>query len=161
MPTVRASRTLAASPSDVWAVVGDPHHLPRWWPRVERVEAVQDGEFTEVLRSDRGNVVRADFSLAEVQEGRRVVWAQQIEGTPFARVLDSAQTAIELEPVAAGGGTHAVDGAPADGEVHTEVSIELRQGLRGLFPKMGAWLVRRAGARTLEQALDGLERIFG
>lgn len=146
MPTVRRSRTLAASPAEVWAVVADPHHLPRWWPRVERVEAVTDGEFTEVMRSQRGNVVRADFRLVQADDGHRLVFSQQIEGTPFARVLVSAETEINLLPAEAG---------------KTEISIELRQGLRGVFPRMGGWLVRRAGAATLGEALDGLERIFG
>ena len=40
MPTARRSRTVAAPPERVWGTVGDPYHLPRWWPRVTRVEAV-------------------------------------------------------------------------------------------------------------------------
>ena len=53
MPLTRRSRRLGARPDDVWRVVGDPQHLPRWWPRVQRVEA-DDGEaFTQVLMSDR------------------------------------------------------------------------------------------------------------
>ena len=42
---------------DVWAVVGDPHHLPRWWPLTERVEAVDPQAWTSVLRSTRSNGV--------------------------------------------------------------------------------------------------------
>jgi uncharacterized protein YndB with AHSA1/START domain len=174
MPSVRRSRTLAASPEQVWKVVADPHHLPRWWPRVERVEAVEAEEFTELMRSRKGKAVRADFRLLEREDGRRLVWGQLIEGTPFARVLASAETEIELAPAAIAGAAeaHAAGtaeaGAPVGDGTATEVSIELRQVLRGVFPNrtlsvpwLGAWLVRKAARATVEEALDGLERIVG
>lgn len=59
------SRTLRASPDEVWAVVGDPHHMPRWWPRVLRVECVEDDGFTQVLTTDKGRPVRADFRVLD------------------------------------------------------------------------------------------------
>ena len=40
MPKVVRRRSLAASAPDVWRVVADPEHLPRWWPRTSRVENV-------------------------------------------------------------------------------------------------------------------------
>jgi len=40
MPKTRASRTLPAQRERVWEVVADPHSLPRWWPRTQRVEDV-------------------------------------------------------------------------------------------------------------------------
>ena len=43
----------------------------------------------------------------------------------------------------------------------TEVTIELRQSLSGFFPRFGGFMVRRAAAGTLDEALDGLERISG
>lgn len=149
MPAVRRTRTVAATPQELWTVVGDPHHLPRWWPRVERVEGVDDDAFTEVLRSSRGSVVRADFRLLSREDGHRVVWAQEIDGTPFARVLSSAQTEIELTP------------DPNELQRATEVAIELRQSLRGVLVRLGTVLVRRAASSTLEEALDNLERIVG
>jgi hypothetical protein len=39
------------------------------------------------------------------------------------------------------------------------VTLELRQQLTGVFPRFGAYMVRRAAAATLDEALDGLERI--
>ncbi len=72
-------------------------------------------------------------------------WSQQIEDTPFARLLSSAETELRLQP---------------DGRA-TNVTIELRQDLHGLFPNLGASRVRRAARATLEEALDGLERIVG
>jgi uncharacterized protein YndB with AHSA1/START domain len=167
VPTVTRSRTIDASPEDLWEVLGDPHHLPRWWPRVNRVEAVtfasagQLDAFTEVLMGPSGKIVRADFKLLEQLDRRRIVWTQQVEGTPFARVLRSAETEIAL--AAAQGGVR-----PA-----TEVTIELRQDLQGFahksgggswigaFSRFGSPLVRRAAHATIDEALDGLERIVG
>ena len=56
---------------ELWEMIRDPHHLPRWWPRVSRVEDV-DGE--RVHRGDetaKGKFVRADFELVEVDERTR------------------------------------------------------------------------------------------
>jgi uncharacterized protein YndB with AHSA1/START domain len=170
---VRRTRTLAATPQELWEVIGDPHHLPRWWPRVSRVEGVDEDAFTEVLVSQKGKVVRADFQRIEEQPQRRVVWAQQIEGTPFARVLKCAETEIVLlsrESSPRGAGTDEPLGdAVTAGGAGTDVTIELRQSLRGfewgaawgVFARGGGPLVRRAAAATIEEALDGLERIVG
>jgi uncharacterized protein YndB with AHSA1/START domain len=158
MPTAHRTRTIAASPRELWDVLGDPHHLPRWWPRVNRVEAVTlkgTGEadaFTEVLISDKGKTVRADFKLLDIVESRRVVWAQQVENTPFARVLRSAETEISIVEV----GAESTGGSPA-----STVTIELRQSLQGFLARLGGRLVRRAANSTIEEALDGLERIVG
>jgi uncharacterized protein YndB with AHSA1/START domain len=145
MPTTRRSRRIAAPAENVWEVVCDPHHLARWWPRVTRVEAVSEGSFTEVLTTDRGRALRADFRLVASEPGRRICWAQELEGTPFARVLRSSETAVELRPE----------------EGSTEVTIELRQSLNGFFSRFGGFLVRRAARSTLDEALDGLVRIVG
>jgi uncharacterized protein YndB with AHSA1/START domain len=147
MPSVRRSRTIAAPLQALWEVVVDPHHLPRWWPRVERVEDVDGDAFTELMRTAKGKAVRADFRLVRADEHEHeLTWEQQLEGTPFARVLSSSETHVALTPDAAG---------------RTTVTIELRQGLSGFFPRFGGFMVRRAAAATLEEALDGLERIGG
>jgi uncharacterized protein YndB with AHSA1/START domain len=136
--------------------VRDPHHLPRWWPRVTRVEDVHDGAFTEVMKTRKGKVVRADFDVVRVNDDERLVtWAQRVEGTPFERVLSSAETDVRLVPL----------------EDATEVTLELRQTLakvstrRGVLsafaPRIGGRMVRRAAEGTLEEALAGLERISG
>jgi uncharacterized protein YndB with AHSA1/START domain len=172
MLTVQRSRTIAASPEDLWGVLGDPHHLPRWWPRVSRVEAVEEDAFTEVLTGPSGKIVRADFKLLEQVDRQRIVWSQQVENTPFARVLRSAETEITL---AGASGEHAAVGLAEGHGQHpsaTEVTIELRQELQGFAPRQGSgWfgglsrfgspLVRRAARSTIDEALDGLERIMG
>ncbi len=150
MHTTRRSRRIGVPLEELWALVSDPHHLPRWWPRVERVEGVEADVFTEVLKTAKGKLVRADFTVAELdQVTGRLTWSQQMEGSPFARLLASAETGVEL--VAAGEGT--------------EVTLELRQTPAGaragswFFPRLGGHMMRRAAAATLEEALDGLERI--
>jgi uncharacterized protein YndB with AHSA1/START domain len=173
MPTARRSRTIAAPAQELWDVISDPHHLPRWWPRVTRVEDVEDGAFTEVMRTRKGKLVRADFRVAARDEAERtLVWEQLLEGTPFARVLRSAETQVWLEP-AQGGAPSLRDGAKAGEQPHaaTFVSIELRQEMAGysqssgLFTgfsaRFGSPMVRRAARATLDEALDGLERIGG
>jgi uncharacterized protein YndB with AHSA1/START domain len=146
VPTARRSRLIAAPAQELWEVIADPHHLPRWWPRVARVEDVDGNAFTEVMKTARGKVVRADFELIAADERTRTLtWRQRLADTPFARLLSSAETLVSLE--AAGEGTH--------------VTIELRQTLTGFLPRLGSYMVRRAAATTIEEALDGLERISG
>lgn len=146
MPTASRSRTIAAPVEELWDVIGDPHHLPRWWPRVNRVEDVDGDAFTEVMTTAKGKVVRADFRLVHVDEGaRRLRWEQRVQGTPFANLLKSATTEVHLTPAGAA----------------TEVTIELRQTLNGIFSRVGAYMVNRAAAQTIEDALDGLARISG
>ena len=159
MPNARRSRTIAAPPERLWDLVSDPYHLPRWWPRVTRVEDVREGAFTEVMKTRRGKTVRADFDLVLADEGTRTVrWDQRIEGTPFAAVLSSSETELRLQP--------------ADPPESTEVTIELRQEVSDArsgprptrtFGRIGfTWgerLVRRAASATLDEALEGLERI--
>ena len=79
MATVRRTRLLADPPDAVWRTVGDLYQLPRWWPKVLRVEAVADGRFTEVLQTERGRDVRADW-VAHRDGARRA-----LAGEPGAR----------------------------------------------------------------------------
>jgi uncharacterized protein YndB with AHSA1/START domain len=146
VPTAHRSRTIAAPVEELWEVIGDPHHLPRWWPRVTRVEDVEGNAFTEVMRTAKGKLVRADFQLVETDEGARsLTWQQRLEGTPFGRLLSSAETRVSLAQAPEG----------------TSVTIELRQTLTGFFPRFGGFMVRRAAVATIDEALDGLERISG
>src|SRR4051794_28376052 len=65
MPSVTRSRTVAAPVEQVWALVSDPFHLPRWWPATARVEDVEDDAWTSVLKTPGGKSVRADFTRVE------------------------------------------------------------------------------------------------
>jgi uncharacterized protein YndB with AHSA1/START domain len=151
MARQRRSRTIAADPKKVWTVVEDPHHLPRWWPGVTRVEGIEDDHFTEVYISKRGRAVRMDFHVLgseppgtdAVYAGRRM-WEQELAGTPFERVLSESVTEIVLEEVDGG----------------TRVTIEQRQKLRG-YSRTGGFMVKRAAAAKLDEALEGLSRAVG
>lgn len=142
MTKTRRSRTLVYEPAAVWAVVGDPYNLPRWWPRVERVEQVTPGQFTEVLRSDRGRAIRADHRLTEIEDGTTITWVQEVEGTPFARVMSASSTTVTLSPGKGGG---------------TAVRLERRQQMRGMS-RFGGFMIRRATGTVLDEAMNGLEQ---
>jgi uncharacterized protein YndB with AHSA1/START domain len=144
MPTARRSRTLAAPPERVWEIVADPHHLPRWWPRVTRVEAVTDEHFTEVLATEDGRSLRADFRVVDSRARERRAWEQEVERTPFEKVFAASTTEIKLLP----------DG---DG---TRVTLVVRQQLHGAA-RMGGFMVRRATGRVLDEALQALEALHG
>lgn len=158
MPSASASRTIAMPVAELWELIGDPHHLPRWWPRVDRVEDVDGVAFTEVMRTAKGKLVRADFRVSQSdEETHSLTWEQQLEGTPFARLLSEARTRVTLAPAQPA----MAEPAMAPTGAGTRVTIELHQRLTGFFPRFGGLMVSRAAAKTLEQALDGLERIGG
>jgi uncharacterized protein YndB with AHSA1/START domain len=144
---VTRTRTLEASPQEVWGLVSDPYSLPRWWPRTARVENV-DGKpggrrarWTKVLETAEGRGVRADFRCVSSAEGERYVWEQELAGTPFERHLKALQVEVRLRE-------------QADG---TEVSISEEQSLKGMS-KLGSPLMRKARGDVLDEALDGIER---
>jgi len=137
---VSRSRTVAAPVDDVWRVVGDPHHLPRWWPMCERVESVADDAWTSVLRSGRGKLVRADYRVAEEEPPRRRAWTMDLAGSPFERLLAEHRTEVVLAP----------DG---DG---TRVTLAEEQRSRGTA-KLGGFMVRRATRGRLDAALERLD----
>jgi len=145
VPRIRRSRTIRASPEQVWRTVCDPHHLPRWWPRVQRVEAVEPDRFTEVLTTDKGRSVRADFRVLESRAPDVRRWSQEVEGSPFERLLRSAETEVRLAP---------------DGDGGTRVTLTIRQRLRGVGA-LGGFLVRGATRRQADEALDALARLHG
>jgi uncharacterized protein YndB with AHSA1/START domain len=167
VPSASASRTIAMPLAELWELIADPHHLPRWWPRVDRVEDVEGGAFTEVMRTAKGKLVRADFHVLQSDEpGHSLTWEQQLEGTPFARLLSEARTRVTLAPAATEARATRAPGpaaepATAPAGVGTHVTIELHQRLTGFFPRFGGFMVSRAAAKTLDEALDGLERIGG
>jgi uncharacterized protein YndB with AHSA1/START domain len=142
--TAQRTRTLAAPQQKLWELIADPHHMPRWWPGVERVEGVEEGRFTQVLRTKRGRPVRMDFRIVTSQAPWARAWSQEVEGTPFARVLSESVIEVHLEPAGEG----------------TEVTIAQRQRMRG-YSRTGGLMLRRATAGKLGEALDGLERLLG
>ena len=146
MPKARRSRVIAADRGAVWRIVADPHHLPRWWPKVSRVEDVYERErgagtrWTNVLETASGKGVKAEFRCRRSREPDEYEWEQEIEGTPFAKVFRSSVTTVSLDDDAGG----------------TRVTLELDQDLRGLS-RLGGFMIRRASADQLNGALNALE----
>lgn len=145
MARVTRTRTVEAPVAEVWKLVCDPYSLPRWWPRVARVENVAgDGgrrtRWTKVLATSEGRGVRADFRCVSAAENDRYVWEQELAGTPFERHLKALQVEVRLRERDGG----------------TEVSVSEEQSLKGMS-KLGSPLMRRARAAILDEALDGIE----
>ena len=129
---------------EVWRVVSDPAQLPRWWPGVTRVEEATPQAWTTVLTSPKGKSVRMDYSRVSALAPTRLVWRQEVDQTPFERILEEATTSLELSEADAG----------------TRVAIELEQKPRG-WARFAPLQFRAAGTRQVQGALDGLERLFG
>ncbi|HEX8052886.1 MAG TPA: SRPBCC family protein [Thermoleophilaceae bacterium] len=142
---VSRATTLPVPPDEVWDLIADPYHLPRWWPRVQRVEEVVGNAWTKVMISSRGRAVRSDYTRVETDAPRRVLWRQEVDESPFERLLSEATIELKLEEA---------------GEGRTRVRLTSEQSLRGKT-RFGGMMVRRATRRTLNDALDGLERVFG
>jgi uncharacterized protein YndB with AHSA1/START domain len=143
MAGAKRSRTLPASPEDLWELISDPHHMPRWWPGVERMEGVEPDRFTQVFKTKRGRPVRADFRVLRSEPPSSRSWEQEVAGTPFEGVLTASVIEVRLAPTPAG----------------TEVTISQEQKLRG-YSRTGGFMLRRATAAKLDEALDGLARIL-
>lgn len=174
MAKARRTVTMAATPARVWELLADPHHMPRWWPGVARMEDVREDRFTQVFVTKKGRPVRVDFHLlASEPPGRdgsgsaRRRWEQEIAGTPFQRVLNESITEIVLEPLAGeageageAGGEPLAGGEAGErlGPARTRITIEQRQRLRG-YSRTGGFLLRRATGAKLDEALEGLRRI--
>lgn len=127
----------------VWAVISDPEQLPRWWPGVTRVEEATPQAWTTVLTSPKGKSVRLDYSLVTASAPTRLVWSQEVEESPFERILAEATTSLEL----------------SEDEAGTRVAIELEQKPRG-WARFAPLQFRAAGTRQVQGAVEGLERLF-
>jgi uncharacterized protein YndB with AHSA1/START domain len=141
---VRRELTLSAAPAEVWRVVSDPARLPQWWPGVSRVEEASPEAWTKVLTSPQGKTVRADYTRLEADEARRLLWRQEVEGSPFERILARSTTEIVLQPE----------------NGRTRVAIAVSQQPRG-WARLSPFQLRAAATRQVEGALDGLQRVLG
>ena len=147
MPRVNRRRVVTAPIGEVWSLVSDPYSLPRWWPRVSRVENVEKrgsgrrSQWTKVLETSEGRGVRADYRCLSAAENERYVWEQELEGTPFARHLRHSKVEVALRE--------------SDGG--TQVDLSSVQSLKGMS-RLGSPMMRRGQGAILDEALDGIER---
>jgi uncharacterized protein YndB with AHSA1/START domain len=142
---VRRERVVSGAPAEVWRIVSDPARLPAWWPGVSRVEEASREAWTTVLVSPKGKSVRADYSLVESREPDRLQWRQEVEESPFERLLAASITELELEPDPGGG---------------TKVRLTLNQRPRG-WARFSPFQLRAAARRQAEGALEGLASLVG
>ena len=111
-----------------------------------RVEDVGGGtgekrsRWTAVMETEKGRTVRADFRCVSSAQEERFVWEQELEGSPFERILAASSVQIDLAP--------AEEGA--------KVSLRSMQKLRGLS-RLGSPMMRGGSGRNLDAALDGIE----
>jgi len=145
VPSSQRTRRFAGAQAELWELISDPHHLPRWWPGVARVEGVEEDRWTQVFKTKKGRSVRADFRVLRSDPPWLRAWEQELPGTPFERVLNESILEVSLEPVADGG---------------TDVTIAHHQKLRG-YSRTGGFLLNRATKAKLDEALDGLARATG
>jgi uncharacterized protein YndB with AHSA1/START domain len=147
VPRVTRRRTVEAPVPEVWKLVSDPYALPRWWPRVSRVEDVDKrsagrrSQWTKVLETQHGRGVRADYRCVSSAEPERYVWEQLLEGSPFEKHLRDSRVEIELH---------------AAGEGETRVVMSSSQTMRGMS-RLGSWMMRKGQRDILDGALNGLE----
>ncbi len=142
--TIRRERHLNAAPAEVWRLVCNPARLPEWWPGVTRVEDATPDAWTVVLTSAKGRAVRADYTRTEAEAESRLVWRQELEETPFERILAESATEIVLHP----------------DEQGTRVELALRQRPRG-WARFSPFQFRGAARRQVQGALDGLGSVLG
>jgi hypothetical protein len=110
---------------------------------VTRVEDVSGERFTTVIPTKRGKPVRLDYRVTESEAPARRAWAQELEGTPFERLLATWTTTVVLEP---------------EGRA-CRVTLEERQQLKGSF-RAGVLLQRRPARRRVDTALASLAALF-
>jgi uncharacterized protein YndB with AHSA1/START domain len=142
---VRRERVVSGVPAEIWRIVSDPARLPAWWPGVARVEEASPEAWTTVLVSPKGKSVRADYSLVEAREPECLRWRQEVEESPFERLLAESSTEIELALDPDGG---------------TRVRLTLEQRPRG-WARFSPFQLRAAAGRQAEGALEGLANLVG
>ena len=141
---IRSETVVPAAPEEVWGLVSDPARLPQWWPGVTRVEEATADAWTTVLSSPKGKALRVDYTRLEIEPESRLVWRQEVDESPFERILASATTEIALAPEPEG----------------TRVTVALDQRPRG-WARFAPLQFRAAGKRQVEGATEGLEAVFG
>ena len=97
-----------------------------------------------MIISYRGRAERSDYTRVESEPPRRMLWRHEVDESPFERLLAEATIELELEEL--------------DRE-RTRVRLTADQSLRGKT-RFGGMMVRRATKRTLNEALDGLRRLY-
>jgi len=148
MPTVSVSRTIAASPEEVWAALADIEHAGRWnaaWTRIE---------FTSPQHEGAGTTFRAETADAGEFEFEATHWAppEYIAFAPI-RGEDEPTYAVTLE-------SHAFL-LRASGDKATRVELIAAASAHGLRGRLiGLFLWPGHQKLGLNMALDALQALF-
>jgi uncharacterized protein YndB with AHSA1/START domain len=98
MPTVTAARELLARPSDVWAFLAEPHHLPDWWPGLGGVQpdrrGVAPGARWQVTGEQRPTFLRKPHASGTLL----VLAAEPERRLEFQLTNDRVTVELTLEP---------------------------------------------------------------
>ena len=135
-------------PSASGTIVADPHHLPRWWPRVERVEGVDRRALHRGARAPSAGARCAPTSASSTRERRerRALGAGARGDAVRARASRAASTEVELR---ARGRRHARDARRCASSCAARA-------------RFGGFMVRRAtGARARRGARRPWRRCMG
>jgi hypothetical protein len=108
------------------------------------VEDATPEAWTTVMTSAKGRSVRADYTRVAAEEPSRLVWRQELEETPFERILAESATEILLHPDDGG----------------TRVEVGVRQRPRG-WTRFSPFQLRSAARRQADGALEGLSYLLG
>jgi uncharacterized protein YndB with AHSA1/START domain len=146
MIDVSASRTVAAPPDAVWALL-EPERMGEWFAFADRFE-VLEGEGAGRRQRMHGTWGRKRSEIDQVvvahEPPRRLAWrhkAERLDGRPAPRFAASTEFSATLEPD--GGGTR----------VTLRSEQEPASALRGLVIRLFG---RREVAQKLEESLDAL-----
>jgi uncharacterized protein YndB with AHSA1/START domain len=102
VPRFAASRTVEASPEEVWTFLAEPGNLPRWWPGIAEVEAGRQG----LAPGARWRVVgpnRPSYLRRPEMNGQLLV-LEAVPGERLAFQLVSERVGAELDLRALAGG---------------------------------------------------------
>jgi hypothetical protein len=84
------------------------------------------------------------FVLEDLAPGQRIVWRQDLEGTPFEKAVSESHEAVEVVPTGSG----------------STVNLTISRKLKGTA-RLGRFFVSRGQRKELEAAAEALQGVFG
>lgn len=148
MPTVSESRTIAASPEEIWAALADIENAGRWnsaWRRIEITSSQREGAGT-TFRAHTEDGSAFEFRITHWVPGEYIAFAPVVQEGSQRYLIRLDSQAFLLRPL-------------AEDQTHVElIAAASSHGLRG-------WLLARFfwpgyQKHGLRRALDALQALF-